>query len=180
MSALFLETPASGKAAGKYLTFILGTCAYGIPILKVREIIRLLDITPIPRMPEYDRGVINLRGKIVPVIDLRMKFLLPNTTTTNRTCIIVTHVVMDSSPKLMGLIVDALEEVYQINPEDMEPAPDFGKSAPTGYIQNMAKTKGQVKALLNIDQIVQDDHVILPLHDIAQATAATTAATSQG
>jgi purine-binding chemotaxis protein CheW len=163
MSALFLDSPTSGKAAGKYLTFILGGGAFGIPILKVREIIRLLEITPIPRMPDYVRGVINLRGKIVPVIDLRMKFGLPNTSTTNRTCIIVTHVVMASTTKLMGLIVDALEEVYQINAEEIEPAPDFGKGAPTGYIQNMARIKGQVKALLNIDQIVHDDHAMLPL-----------------
>src|ERR1700683_997510 len=140
MSSPTLETPASAKAAGKYLTFILGTCAYGIPILKVREIIRLIDITPIPRMPDYVRGVINLRGKIVPVIDLRMKLGLPNTTTTNRTCIIVTHVTMASSTKLMGMIVDALEEVHQINPEELEPAPDFGKGASTNYIQNMVKT----------------------------------------
>ena len=169
MSALFLDSPAAGKAAGKYLTFILGGGAFGIPILKVREIIRLLEITPIPRMPDYVRGVINLRGKIVPVIDLRMKFGLPNTSTTNRTCIIVTHVVMASSTKLMGLIVDALEEVYQISAEELEPAPDFGKGAPTGYIQNMARIKGQVKALLNIDQIVHDDHVILPLPTVTTA-----------
>ena len=169
MAALFLESPASGKAAGKYLTFILGGGAFGIPILKVREIIRLVEITPIPRMPDYVRGVINLRGKIVPVIDLRMKFGLPNTSTTNRTCIIVTHVVMASSTKLMGLVVDALEEVYQISEEEIEPAPDFGKGAPTGYIQNMARIKGQVKALLNIDQIVHDDHVILPLPTVTTA-----------
>jgi purine-binding chemotaxis protein CheW len=109
------------------------------------------------------KGVINLRGKIVPVIDLRMKFGLPNASTTNRTCIVVTHVVMATSTKLMGLIVDALEEVFQISAEEIEPAPDFGKGAPTGYIQNMARIKGQVKALLNIDQIVHDDHAILPL-----------------
>jgi purine-binding chemotaxis protein CheW len=162
MSALSLETPNPAKAAGKYLTFILGNGGYGIPIFKVREIIRLLDITPIPRMPEYVRGVINLRGKIVPVIDLRMKFNLPNITTTNRTCIIVTYVMMASATKLMGLIVDALEEVYMINAEDIEPAPDFGHGTSTGHIQNMAKAKGQVKALLNIDQIVQDDQVVLP------------------
>jgi purine-binding chemotaxis protein CheW len=166
MPALFLEDPLRSNAAGKYLTFILGNGAYGIPILKVREIIRLLDITPIPRMPDYVRGVINLRGKIVPVIDLRMKFGLPNTSTTNRTCIIVVHVVIASSTKLMGLIVDALEEVYQINAEDIEPAPDFGKGVANGHIQNMAKSKGQVKALLNIDQIVQDDQAILPLHAV--------------
>jgi purine-binding chemotaxis protein CheW len=171
MSALFLESPASGKAAGKYLTFILGGGAFGIPILKVREIIRLVEITPIPRMPAYVKGVINLRGKIVPVIDLRMKFGLPDTSTTNRTCIVVTHVVMASSTKLMGLIVDALEEVFQITDEEIEPAPDFGKGAPTGYIQNMARIKGQVKALLNIDHIVHDDHVILPLPPVTTGEA---------
>lgn len=163
MPALFLEPTTSQKAAGKYLTFVLGSSAFGIPILKVREIIRLLDITPIPRMPDYVRGVINLRGKIVPVIDLRMKFGLPNTSTTNRTCIIVVYVAMGEATKLMGLIVDALEEVYQFSSEDLEPSPDFGKGASSGYIQNMAKSKGQVKALLNIDQIVQDDQAILPL-----------------
>jgi purine-binding chemotaxis protein CheW len=161
MPAVVLETHA-GKAAGKYLTFIMGGNAYGIPILKVREIIRLIDITPIPRMPEYVRGVINLRGKIVPVIDLRMKFGLPNTATTNRSCIIVTYVAMADATKLMGLIVDALEEVYQIAAEDMEPAPDFGKGASASYIQNMAKTKGKLKALLNIDLIVQEDNALLP------------------
>jgi purine-binding chemotaxis protein CheW len=113
-------------------------------------------------MPDYVRGVINLRGKIVPVIDLRMKLGLPNPVTTNRTCIIVTHVVIGGATKLMGLIVDALEEVYQINAEDIEPTPDFGKGVSGGHIQNMAKAKGQVKALLNIDRIVQDDHALLP------------------
>ena len=164
MPALFLEPTTSGKAAGKYLTFILGGGAFGIPILKVREIIRMLDITPIPRMPDYVRGVINLRGKIVPVIDLRMKLGLANTATTNRTCIIVVYVALAGATKLMGLIVDALEEVYQISTEEIEPAPDFGKGAPTSFIQNMVKTKGQLKALLNIDLIVQDDHAILPLN----------------
>jgi purine-binding chemotaxis protein CheW len=155
------------KAAGKYLTFILGGGAFGIPILKVREIIRLLDITPIPRMPEYVRGVINLRGKIVPVIDLRMKLGLPTLSTpesTNRSCIVVVYVAMAEATKLMGLIVDALDEVYQINAEDLEPSPDFGQGASAQYIQNMAKTaKGQVKALLNIDELVHADTAVLPL-----------------
>jgi purine-binding chemotaxis protein CheW len=163
MATLSLAPAKLDKAAGKYLTFVLGGSAFGIPILKVREIIRLLDITPIPRMPEYVRGVINLRGKIVPVIDLRMKFGLPDTSTTNRTCIIVVYVAMAGATKLMGLIVDALDEVYQINAEDIEPSPDFGNGTSTSYIQNMAKAKGQLKALLNIDEILHDDHAVLPL-----------------
>jgi purine-binding chemotaxis protein CheW len=162
MPALFLDDPARTKAAGKYLTFVLGGAGYGIPILKVREIIRLLDITPIPRMPDYVRGVINLRGKIVPVIDLRVKLGLAHPVTTNRTCIIVTHVAIGGASKLMGLIVDSLDEVHQINAEDIEPAPDFGRGTSNEHIQNMAKAKGQVKALLNIDRIVQDDHALLP------------------
>lgn len=162
MSALYTESPATAKAAGKYLTFVMGGNAYGIPILKVREIIRLIDITPIPRMPEYVRGVINLRGKIVPVIDLRMKFGLPTTGSTNRSCIIVTYVQLAGATKLMGLIVDALEEVYQIAPEDLEPAPDFGNGISTAYIQHMAKTKGPLKALLNVDLVVHDDAAIFP------------------
>ncbi len=173
MSTSALKEPVPIKAAGKYLTFILGGNAYGLPILKVREIIRMQEITPIPRMPEYVRGVINLRGKIVPVIDLRMKFGLPNTTTTNRTCIVVTHVAMASTTKLMGLIVDALEEVFHITAEEMEPAPDFGKGVSTGYIQNMAKARGQVKALLNIDQLIQDDPAIVPLPALLDEKAQT-------
>jgi purine-binding chemotaxis protein CheW len=165
MPALFLDDPARAKAAGKYLTFVLGGNGYGIPILKVREIIRLLEITPIPRMPDYVRGVINLRGRIVPVIDLRMKLGLPNPVTTSRTCIIVTHVNIGSMLKLMGLIVDALEEVYQINAEDIEPAPDFGKGISNGHIQNMAKAKGQVKALLDIDE----DQALLPAETVLAA-----------
>ncbi len=171
MSALFLDDPARAKAAGKYLTFVLGGAGYGIPILKVREIIRLLEITPIPRMPDYVRGVINLRGRIVPVIDLRMKLGLPNPVTTNRTCIIVTHIQIGDATKLMGLIVDALDEVYQINAEDIEPAPDFGNGTANSHIQNMAKAKGQVKALLNIDRIVQDDNALLPPAAVLAATA---------
>jgi purine-binding chemotaxis protein CheW len=161
-ASLAHETPSS-KTAGKYLTFLLGSGAYGIPILKVREIIRMLQITPIPRMPDYVRGVINLRGKIVPVIDLRMKFGLPNNETTNRTCIVVTYVVIASATKLMGLIVDALDEVYQINPEDIEAAPDFGKGVFSGHIDNIAKVKGQIKALLNLEEIVRDEQSVLPL-----------------
>jgi purine-binding chemotaxis protein CheW len=169
--ALFLDDAAKTKAAGKYLTFVLGGAGFGIPILKVREIIRLLEITPIPRMPDYVRGVINLRGRIVPVIDLRMKLGLPNPVTTNRTCIIVTNIQIGDATKLMGLIVDALDEVYQINAEDIEPAPDFGKGTAHSHIRNMAKAKGQVKALLDIDRIVQDDDALLPPEAVLAATA---------
>jgi purine-binding chemotaxis protein CheW len=162
MPALFLDDPARAKAAGKYLTFVLGGATYGLPILKVREIIRLLDITPIPRMPDYVCGVVNLRGKIVPVIDLRLKLRLPNPVTTNRTCIIVTYVQIGGATKLMGLIVDALEEVQHVAAEDIEPPPDFGQGTAKNHIQHMAKSRNRLMALLDIDRIVEDDHALLP------------------
>jgi purine-binding chemotaxis protein CheW len=174
MPALSLDAPARAPAAGKYLTFVLGDVAYGIPILKVREIIRLLDITPIPRLPDYVRGVINLRGKIVPVIDLRLKLGLTHPVTASRACIIVTHVVIGAATRLMGLIVDALDEVHYISAEEIEPAPDFGPGTSQDYIPNMAKAKGQVKMLLNIDRLVQDDHALLH-PETAPAPGASTA-----
>jgi purine-binding chemotaxis protein CheW len=163
-TALFLD---ESRAAGKYLTFVLGGGAYGLPVLKVREIIRLADITPIPRMPDYVRGVINLRGRIVPVIDLRLKLGLPHPQTTNRTCIIVTHVEIGGTPRQMGLIVDAIEEVAYISSEEIEAAPDFGKGASPGFIANMAKGKNKVRSLLDIDRIVQAEQAILAVDVLA-------------
>lgn len=153
-----LETVAPNSQAaraGKYLTFGLGREYYGVPVLKVREIIRLCDITPVPQMPDYVKGVINLRGKIIPVADLRVKFRLANTQNTDLTCIIVMQVSLpDSSSTLMGLIVDAVEEVINITAADIEPPPDFGTALDADYILGMAKVKGTVKTLLDIDRVV--------------------------
>ena len=123
-------------------------------------------------MPDYVRGVINLRGKIVPVIDLRHE-TRPAEPGHDESHLHCRHAHYDcgGATKLMGLIVDALEEVYQINAEDIEPAPDFGKGASNDHIQNMAKARGHVKALLNIDRIVEDDHALLPADAAAVPTA---------
>lgn len=155
MTAALPETAASAQVAGKYLTFILGQECYGLPVLKVREIIRLCDITPVPQMPDYIKGVLNLRGKIIPVADLRIKFKLASAQNTELTCIVVVAVAMpDKSQSLMALIVDAVEEVVNISPVDIEPTPDFGAALDTSYILGMAKIKGTVKALLDIDKVV--------------------------
>jgi len=157
MSSATLETPAGATraAAGKYLTFVLGRESYGVPVLKVREIIRITDITAVPQMPPYIKGVINLRGKIVPVMDLRIKFALAKAETTERTCIIVVQVSLPSGAKPhVGLIVDAVEEVSNIAAGDIEPTPDFGGSLDTDYLLGMAKVSGAVKALLDIDRVV--------------------------
>ena len=147
-------------AAGKYLTFVLGHESYGIGVLRIREIIRVLDITAVPQMPAYVKGVINLRGKVIPVIDLRIKFQLSKAETTERTCIIVVQVNLPSGAKpQMGLIVDAVEEVANIGAAEIEETPDFGAALATDYILGMAKVKGAVKTLLDIDRVVAAETV---------------------
>lgn len=141
--------------AGKHLTFVLGREHYGVPVLKVREIIRLCEITPVPQMPEYIKGVLNLRGKIIPVADLRVKFRLSKIENTDLTCVVVVQVSLpDNSKTMMGLIVDAVEEVVNLAASDIEPTPDFGGGFQANYILGMAKIKGTVKALLDIDRVV--------------------------
>ncbi|MDD2707948.1 MAG: chemotaxis protein CheW [Verrucomicrobiae bacterium] len=158
MSAILEATgilTSQSRLADKYLTFALGHESYGIPVLKVREIIRLLDITPIPQMPPYVRGVINLRGKVIPVIDLRAKFDLEKAERTEKTCIIVVRLTLLSGAMTqMGLVVDAVEEVVNIMAGDIEDTPSFGASVSTENILGMAKVKGVVKTLLDIDRIV--------------------------
>lgn len=142
-------------AAGKYLTFTLAHERYSVPVLKVREIMRLSPITSVPRMPPYIKGVINLRGKIVPVIDLRERFGLPTAMDLERICIIVVQFESaDGTNHLMGMVVDVVEEVSQFNAEDMELPPDFGGAIDTRFITGMAKTKGNVKTLLDIDRLL--------------------------
>jgi purine-binding chemotaxis protein CheW len=153
--------PAAARAqAGKHLTFMLGQEYYGIPVLTVREIIRMVGITTVPRMPEFIRGVINLRGKIIPVLDLRLRFDLPVSDATERTCIIVVQITQPSGAKAqLGLIVDAVEEVVNIAASDIEETPDFGPAVDTKYIVGMAKIKGQVKALLDIDKVINGESI---------------------
>ncbi|MCX7713314.1 MAG: chemotaxis protein CheW [Chthoniobacterales bacterium] len=155
------NTQSLAHLAGKYLTFFLGGETYGIPVLKVREIISLLPITPVPQVPAYMKGVINLRGKVIPVVDLRTKFQLPEAEATGNTCIVVVQVgqTAHSQGKLVGIIVDAVEEVANVNAADIEPTPDFGTSLSVDYILGMAKLKGVVKALLDIDKIISAEGV---------------------
>lgn len=144
----------------KFLTFRLGTEEYGVEILRVREIIGLIDITPLPRTPDYVKGVINLRGKIIPVIELRRKFALPPVEYTEATCVIVVEVADpnggDRFP--MGVIVDTVSEVLDIARENIEPAPRFGCTLNTDYILGMGKvTQGdaqRVTILLDIDRVL--------------------------
>lgn len=161
MTEAILPSPTAERSvAGKYLTFVLGRESYGIQVLKIREIIRFTDITPVPQMPDYVKGVINLRGKIIPVIDLRVRFSLATAETTEQTCIVVVRVELASGiTTQMGLIVDAVEEVINIAATDIEATPDFGSTCDTAYILGMAKIKGTVKSLLDIDRILSADAI---------------------
>jgi purine-binding chemotaxis protein CheW len=140
--------------AGKYLTFKLVDEEYGLEILKVREIIGLLPITSLPRTPAFVRGVINLRGKVIPVIDLRKKFELDLTDDTDQTCIIVVDVLGGTGSIQVGILVDSVSEVLDIKGEDIEESPQFGTNVDTAFILGMAKAKGSVKILLNIEKVL--------------------------
>lgn len=140
--------------AGKYLTFKLVNEEYGLEILKVREIIGLMGITVVPRTPPYIRGVINLRGKVIPVVDLRLKFGMASTEDTKETCIIVVDVPRDGEAVQMGILVDTVSEVLDIKAEDIEETPSFGAGFNADFILGMAKAKGSVKILLNIEAVL--------------------------
>jgi len=139
---------------GKYLTFSLAREEYGIGILKVREIVGMMNITRIPQTPLYVKGVVNLRGKVIPVVDLRLKFGIEAMDYTDRTCIIVVEIVGTSKEIPMGVVVDSVSEVINIRQSDIEETPNFGTGIDVDYILGMAKTSGGVKILLDIDRVL--------------------------
>lgn len=140
---------AAHDKAGKYLTFVLAEETYGFEILKVREIIGMMDITSIPRTPDFVQGVVNLRGKIIPVIDLRLKFGMPSTAQTEETCIIVVSI----AEVEVGAVVDRVSEVLEVASGDIENAPSFGVSVNTDFILGMAKVEDRVTILLDVDKV---------------------------
>jgi purine-binding chemotaxis protein CheW len=140
--------------AGKYLIFHLGEEEFGIQVQKVREIMGVQDITQVPQTPPHVKGVINLRGKVIPVVDLRLKFEMPAREYTHRTCIIVVQVSGPHATMLMGIVVDGVVEVLNIAGADVEDTPSFGKEVEVPYVMGMAKLKGKVKILLDIDQVM--------------------------
>jgi purine-binding chemotaxis protein CheW len=144
---------------GKYLTFTLAGEEYGISILKVKEIIGLMAITMVPQTPGYVKGVINLRGKVIPVVDLRLKFGISAMAYTERTCIIVVEIRADAASILIGIVVDAVSEVLNIKAGDIEETPNFGSRLQTDYILGMAKAGEGIKILLDIDRVLRADEL---------------------
>ena len=153
------ECTISDSKAGKYLTFSLASEEYGIPILKVKEIIGMMPITSVPQVPNFVKGVINLRGKVIPVIDLRLKFGLEEIDYTERTCIIVVEIESESGTLPTGVIVDSVSEVIAIKDEDIEDTPEFGTTLDTAFISGMAKKDSEIKILLDIDSVVSTTEI---------------------
>jgi purine-binding chemotaxis protein CheW len=149
------ESVSASARPGKYLTFQVGAEHYGIAVDRTREIIRVSKITTVPQMPEHVKGVINLRGRIVPVVDLRIRFGIPNPELHERTCIIVVQIAdARGSNGALGLMVDAVEEVATLAAADIEPPPDFVSRQDTGHITGMAKIKGTLQTLLDLDRLL--------------------------
>jgi len=147
------------KRDGKYLTFSLAKEEYGIVILKIKEIIGMMPITTVPRTPPFIKGVVNLRGKVIPVVDLRLKFGMQEISYTERTCIIVVEIAGPRSTVPMGVVVDSVSDVLNIETSDIEETPDFGTELDTKYILGMAKISGGVKILLDIDKVIGPEEV---------------------
>jgi len=149
------------KIQGKYLTFRLAEQEYSLEILRVREIIGLMDITKLPKTPEFVKGVINLRGKVIPVIDLRLRFGLEEEVHTEKTCIIVVEISDGRGSMQIGIIVDSVSEVLNVTLDDLEPTPRFGISINTDFILGMAKGKETVRTLLDIDKVITANEMSL-------------------
>lgn len=142
-----------GRLAGKYLTFLLAGEEYGVPVLKVREIMRMLEVTPVPQAPPHVRGVINLRGKVIPVVDLRIRFGFPPGEYDERTCIVVMDVALQASTIMMGVVVDAVSDAITVARDEIEETPEFGDRVNTDFIRGVAKVRGAVRFLLDLDLV---------------------------
>jgi purine-binding chemotaxis protein CheW len=157
MATITQSIPTSQKPdhrTGKYLTFGLGNEEFAIQVMGVREIMGIQEITAVPQMPAYVKGVLNLRGKVIPIVDLRLKFGLPEIDYTARTCIIVAQIHNQAGKLQMGIIVDGVSEVLTLQGADIEDTPDFGNGVETPYILGMAKIKNKVKILLDLNMVL--------------------------
>lgn len=158
--ATTLNGTAVEKQDGKHLVFLLGGASYGIPILTVLDINGLMEITPIPKTPEFIKGVINLRGKVIPVMDLRLKFGMPAKEYDKQTCIIIVNVSVGGKDKQIGVLVDTVSEVFDIPLTEIEAPPEYGTHSEEGFINGIGKVKGKLVVLLNIEKVLHSDEII--------------------
>ena len=151
---------------GKYLTFMLGREEYGIEILKVQEIIGMMEVTKVPKAPECIRGIINLRGSVIPVVDLRAKFAMELKDNSEKTCIIVVNIDSDEKSKrvTMGILVDEVSEVIDVREEQIDPPPNFGALVDTKFILGIGKLGKKIAILLDIDKVLNAQEVTALAH----------------
>lgn len=161
--------PSSATETGKFLTFFLGDEEYGIEILRVREIIGMMPITWVPRTPDFIRGVLNLRGQVIPIVDLRLKFGMEATEDTEETCTIV----VQTGGDMVGIVVDQVSEVLDISEDEIVDAPSFGTEVDTSYILGIGKSGDSIKLLLDIEKVLADVEALeLPDAEEAEEAAA--------
>lgn len=158
------------KTLGKCLTFRVGPEEYGVEILKVREIVGLLQITEVPMTTSHIRGVINLRGKIIPVVDMRHKLKLPSQAQSRENCIVIVMVQGPQGESLVGLMVDSMNEVFKMEEAALEPIPQLGEGRALEFIHGLARVRGRVVILLNVDQVVRAEELV-GLEQLGKAVA---------
>ena len=144
----------------QYLTFKLGNEVFGIDVAKVREVLDFTTITEIPRTPDFMSGVINLRGSVVPVVDLRLCFQMSKTERTRNTCIVVVEVLLENEPAVIGALADSVEEVIDLEPDQIQPGPKIGTQIHTDFIKGMGKREAQFIVILDIDRVFSAEEVL--------------------
>lgn len=169
---LAISQAVSAGESGKYLTFNIDENVYGIPILKVSEIIGIVPITPVPRMPHFIKGVINLRGKIIPVMDLRLKFDMPERAYDPNTCVIIINLEVKGVKKQIGVIVDIVSEVCSIPGTEIEEPPSYGTDCEEAFISGVGKIKEKVAMLLDIERVIFSHDVLHLFEDKEEVKAA--------
>lgn len=155
-----LEKELLESKDGKHLIFQLAERGYGIPILKVSEIVSLMEITPVPKTPNYIKGVVNLRGKIIPVMDLRVKFDMEEKEYDEQTCIIIVNIAIGNGKKQIGIVVDVVSEVFDIPLSEIDPPPKYSTHNEEAFLNGIGKVKGKVVMLLNIEEVVYSEEII--------------------
>ena len=148
-------------ALTQYLAFLLGEEVFSLEISKVREVLDYTVITRVPRMPEYLQGVINLRGSVVPVVDLRLKFGMPTAGVTVSTCIIIVEAIVNDEQAVLGLLADSVQEVLELDQESIKPAPRIGTKLDTGFIKGMGRQNDRFNIILDIDRVFSSDEIDL-------------------
>ena len=162
--------------AGKYLTFSLAEEHYGLEILRVQELVGLLPVTRVPRLPAFVAGVVNLRGRVIPLVDLRLCFGMPASAMDDRTCVIIVGVERAGGHSAMGVMVDGVSDVVQLAQEAIEPTPEFGTSVDTSFVTGVGRLEDRVVLLLDIDKVLSSGE----LDAIAQAATPTTDQSAEG